>query len=164
MWWVSTPTTEGEPAGAIREAAALLLAGQGAPWPDGEDIAAAASRADLFQGVGSLIFALVGLIASDAGDRLEVVAPLLRTLCRVEPDVPDDVLATIGGALAACAFGVSPTAWRTRGQLQPDGVLPVPAIEAYAWGVTGRLLVDLYDSGAGAGAAAALLNEVLAEP
>lgn len=156
------PTTEDEPAGAVREAAALLLGGQGAPWPDGEDIAAAASRADLFQGTGTLIFALVGMIAGDAGDRLEVVAPLLRTLRRLEPDVPDDVLATVGGALAACALGVSPTAWRTRGQLQPEGVLPVPAIEAYAWAVTGRLLVDLYDSATGAGAATALLNKFLA--
>lgn len=90
-----------------------------------------------------------------------MVAPLLRTLRRIEPDIPDDVLATVGGALAACALGVSPTAWRIRGQLRPDGVLPVAAIEAYAWGVTGRLLVDLYDSGAGAGAAAALLTTFL---
>lgn len=158
---MSTPNTDDEPAGAVREAAALLLGGQGAPWPDGADIAAAATQAELFQGTGTLIFALVGMIAADAGDRLELVAPLLRTLRRVEPDVPADVLATVGGALAACALGVSPTAWRTRGQLQPDGVLPVPAIEAYAWAVTGRLLVDLYDSSAGAGAAAAVLNEFL---
>jgi hypothetical protein len=71
---------------------------------------------------------------------------LLGTLRRIEPGIPDDVLASVGGALAACALGVSPTAWRAREQIRSDGVLPVPPIEAYAWGVTGWLLVDLYEA------------------
>lgn len=146
--------------GAVREAAALLLAGRGGEYPDGSQIAAAASRAELFQGTGTLLLALVGVIAGDDGDPLDLVAPVLRQLRRVEPQLPVDVVATVGGALSACALGQSPTAWRTRGQFPPGGELPVPAVEAYAWSVAGRLLVDLLDNVAGAGTAAELLADL----
>jgi hypothetical protein len=155
------PTTlDEEPAGAVREAAALLLAGQGGPTPAAEDITAAASPAEIFQGTGTLIAALLGVLAGADGDPLDIVAPVLRTLHRVEPDLPADVLANVGGALIASALGESPTRWHSRRRVWAAGDLPVPAVEAYAWTVTGRLLVDLLDHGAGTGTAAELLGNL----
>lgn len=144
----------------MREAAALLLAGQGGPDPDPDAITAAATPAELFQGTGTLIFFMLGFIAGEDGDPLDLVAPVLRRLRRTEPDLPPDVVATVGGALIAGALGQSPTGWRTGGDLPSDGELPVPRVEAYAWSVTGRLLVDLLDHAAGPGTAASLLGQI----
>jgi hypothetical protein len=154
------PAPEQEPAGAVREAAALLLAGQRGPSPEAAEISAAASRADLWRGTGTLIAALLGVIAGDDGDPLDILAPVLRRLRRAEPDLPADVVANVGGALVAAALGHSPTGWRTRGYLPVGGETPVSALEAYAWAVTGRLLVDLLDHTAGAGTAAELLGQL----
>ena len=155
----SAPTPAEEPTGAVREAAVLLLAGQGGAEPDPDQIRSTASPAELFQGTGTLIAALVDVIAGD-GDPLDLVAPVLRRLRRTEPGLTADLVATIGGALVASALGHSPTGWRTRGDLPSDGALPVPADEAYAWTITGRLLVDLLDHAAGKGTAASLLGEL----
>ena len=137
------------------------MAGQGGPDPDPEQIRAAAEPAELFRGTGTLILALVGIIAGPDGDPLDLVAPVLRKLRRVEPDLPAAVVTNVGGALVAAAIGESPTRWRLAGDLpREDGELPVSAQEAYAWSVTGRLLVDLLDHAAGPGTAASLLGQI----
>lgn len=114
----------------------------------------------MFQGTGTLIFLLLGVMAGEDGDPLDLVAPVLRRLRRTEPDLPPDVVATVGGALIAAALGQSPTGWRTGGDLPPDGGLPVPGVEAYAWSAAGRLLVDLLDHASGPGTAASLLGRL----
>jgi hypothetical protein len=93
-----------------------------------------ASRADLWQGTGTLIAALLNVIAGD-DDPLDVVAPVLRMLRRTEPALPAEIVATVGGALIAAALGESPTRWRARGR-EAAGSASVPALEAYAWAVT----------------------------
>jgi hypothetical protein len=159
--FLTPPHAEEEPAGAVREAAALLLAGHGGPHPNPEQVRAAADPAELFQGTATLILALVKIIAGPDGDPLDLVAPVLRKLRRTEPDLPADVLTTVGGALIAAALGESPTRWRLAGNLpREDGALPVPPQEAYAWAITGWLLVDLLDHSAGAGTAASLFSQL----
>jgi len=156
-----SPHVEEEPAGAVREAAALLLAGHGGPDPNPAQVRAAADPAELFQGMGTLILALIEIIAGPEGDPLDLVAPVLRKLRRTEPDLPAEVLTNVGGALIAAALGESPTGWRTGGSLRREGGAgPVPAQEAYAWAMTGWLLVDLLDHAAGEGTAAALFGEL----
>jgi hypothetical protein len=156
-----SPPVEEEPAGAVREAAALLLAGHGGPHPDPEQVRAAADPAELFQGMATLILALVDIIAGPEGDPLELVAPVLRKLRRSEPDLPALIVANVGGALVAAALGESPSRWRSAGTLRRgEGLLPVPAQEAYAWAVVGWLLVDLLDHAAGEGTAASLFSHL----
>jgi hypothetical protein len=89
---------------------------------------------------------------------------VVRLLRRDEPTLPADVVATIGGALVAAALGYSPTRWR-RANLPwaEDEDLPVPPVEAFGWAMAVRLLVDLIDDALGAGTAAGLLDEFLAD-
>jgi hypothetical protein len=158
--------TESEPAGAVQQAAAMLvgLPGERRRLPAIEEIRAAASEADVHQGVGTVLLGLMGTVAEDPALRLDLVPALLRQLQREAPGVPADVIANVGGALVAAAFGLSPTRWR-RGNTPwvEDDRLPVSAAEAFAWAMVTRLLVEFIDDAHGEGTVADLLDEWLVQ-
>jgi hypothetical protein len=153
------------PCGAVEAVIATLvgLPGQHRRLPTAEEIRATASQAEVFQGTGTLMLGLVGVIAEDPAQRLEIIPAVVRRLRREEPTLPADVVATIGGALVAAALGYSPTRWRRANLPWPeDDDLPVSPDEAFGWAMTVRLLVDFIDDALGPGTAAGLFDEFLA--
>lgn len=152
-------TVEDEPVGAVQQAVELLLAGQAGPIPDPDPATTGVTRAEIFQGVGTVIGALVRFLADNEGDRLELVAPIVRQLRRDVPVLPADVVAWVGGALVAAAVGDSPTFWRRAGRPYDRNELPVSPVEAYAWTVAAALLIELVDHLRGEGTAARLFAD-----
>jgi len=61
--------------------------------------------ADVFQGTGTPTLGLLGVIAEDPAQRLDIIPAVLHRLRRDEPTLPADVVATIGGALVAAPVG-----------------------------------------------------------
>lgn len=91
----------------------------------------------LLEGFTTLVYSFMGML----DEPLDLVPAMIRRLRRLQL-VPDEVLPTMAGALAAAALRQSPLRWR-RG-LGPITV-PTHGSEALAWSYVAWLLADFLD-------------------
>jgi hypothetical protein len=97
-------------------------------------------RADVIQGVGTLISTFVAFLSDCCtnGDALHLIVPAVITRLKKIPWVFPQAIPTMAGALTAATMNLSPTGWRRL-------YGPWSDFELVAWTCTAWLLADMID-------------------